>query len=74
MSNSLQPHGILQARILEWVAIPFSSASMWNKRNFMIIWTVFALPFFGTGMKTDIFQSCDQCEFSKFADMLSPTL
>ena len=24
MSNSLQPHGILQARILEWVAFPFS--------------------------------------------------
>ena len=33
MSNSLQPHGlytvhgILQARILEWVAIPFSRGS-----------------------------------------------
>ena len=24
LSNSLQPHGILQARILEWVAITFS--------------------------------------------------
>ena len=24
MSDSLQPHGILQARILEWVAFPFS--------------------------------------------------
>ena len=33
MSNSLQPHGlpygILQARILEWVAVPFSSGSSW---------------------------------------------
>ena len=32
MSNSLQPHdyrvhGILQARILEWVAFPFSRGS-----------------------------------------------
>ena len=25
MSNSLGPHGILQDRILEWVAVPFSS-------------------------------------------------
>ena len=24
MSNSLQPHGLLQARILEWEAFPFS--------------------------------------------------
>ena len=27
VSNSLWPHGILQARILEWVAIPFSRES-----------------------------------------------
>ena len=27
MSVSLQPHGLLQARILEWVAVPFSRAS-----------------------------------------------
>ena len=27
VSNSLQPQGILQARILEWVAVPFSSGS-----------------------------------------------
>ena len=27
VSNSLGPHGILQARILEWVAIPFSRGS-----------------------------------------------
>ena len=27
MSNSLWSHGILQARILEWVAVPFSSRS-----------------------------------------------
>ena len=27
MSDSLQPHGILQARILKWVAIPFSWGS-----------------------------------------------
>ena len=27
MSDSLRSHGILQARILEWVAVPFSSGS-----------------------------------------------
>ena len=27
MSDCLQPHGILQARILEWVAVPFSRGS-----------------------------------------------
>ena len=27
VSNSLQPHGLLQARILEWVAFPFSRGS-----------------------------------------------
>ena len=27
VSDSLWPHGILQARILEWVAIPFSKGS-----------------------------------------------
>jgi len=29
LSDSLQPHGILQARILEWVGIPFSRGSSW---------------------------------------------
>ena len=34
-----------------------------------------ALPFFGIGMKTDLFQSCGHCaEFSKFAGILSATL
>ena len=27
ISNSLRPHGILQARILEWEAFPFSRVS-----------------------------------------------
>ena len=33
-----------------------------------------ALPFFGIGMKTDLFQSCGHCEFSKFAGILSEAL
>ena len=31
-------HGILQARILEWVAIPFSRASSWPRLNLDILY------------------------------------
>ena len=30
-------------------------ASMWNECNFVVVWTFLALPFFGIGMKTDLF-------------------
>ena len=33
-----------------------------------------ALPFFGIGMKTDLFQSVANAEFSKFAGILSAAL
>ena len=33
MSDSLQPRGILQARILEWVAYPFSRGSSWPRNQ-----------------------------------------
>ena len=33
-----------------------------------------ALPFFGMGMKTDLFQSVATAEFSKFAGMLGAAL
>ena len=36
-------------------------ASMWNKHNCTIVWTVTALSFFGIVMKTDLFQSCGHC-------------
>jgi len=32
------------------------------------------LPFFGIGMKTDLFQSCGTAAFSKFAGILSAAL
>ena len=34
-------------------------ASMWDECNCAILWTSLALSFFGIGMKTDLFQSCD---------------
>ena len=36
-------------------------ASMWNECNCAVVWLFFALPFFGIGMKTDLFQSCGHC-------------
>ena len=35
--------------------------SMWNECNCAIVWAFLAFPFFGIGMKTDLFQSCGHC-------------
>ena len=35
--------------------------SMWDECNCAVVWTFLALPFFGIGMKTDLFQSCGHC-------------
>ena len=32
--------------------------SMWDDCNCVVVWTFLSLPFFGIGMKTDLFQSC----------------
>ena len=32
--------------------------SMWNECSCMVVWTFLALPFFGIGMKIDLFQFC----------------
>ena len=32
--------------------------SVWNECNCAVVWAFLALPFFGIGMKTDLFQSC----------------
>ena len=36
-------------------------ASIWNECNCAVVWTCFTLPFFGTEMKTDLFQSHGHC-------------
>ena len=36
-------------------------ASMWNEHNCVVVEHSLALPFFGIGMKTDLFQSCGHC-------------
>ena len=35
-------------------------ASMWDECNCAVVWAFLALPFFGIGMKTDLFQSRGQ--------------
>ena len=35
--------------------------SMWDECKFVVVWAFFALSFFGTGMKTDLLQSCGHC-------------
>ena len=51
--------GILQARTLDWVAISFSNAEMSAIVGYYE--HSCALPFFGTGVKTDTFQLCGHC-------------
>ena len=36
-------------------------AGMWNEHSCTVVRTFLALPFFGIGMKTDLFQSCGHC-------------
>ena len=35
--------------------------SMWDECNCVVVWYYLALPFFGIGMKTDLFHSCGHC-------------
>ena len=49
-------------------------ASMWGECNCAVVEHSLALPFFGIGMKTDLFQSCSHCEFFKFAGIMSAAL
>ena len=36
-------------------------SSVWNECSCAVVWAFLALSFFGTGMKTDLFQSCGHC-------------
>ena len=35
--------------------------NMWDECNHVVVEHFLALPFFGTGMKPDLFQSCGHC-------------
>ena len=47
--------GILQARILEWVVISFSIASMWDECNCVVVWTFFDIVFLWDGNESWLF-------------------
>ena len=49
-------------------------ASVWDESVVQEFEHPLALPFFGIGMKTDLFQSVATVEFSKFASILSAAL
>ena len=36
-------------------------ASMWDECTCVVVWTFLGIAFCGTGMKTDLFQSCGYC-------------
>ena len=36
-------------------------SSVWDECNCAVLWAFFGMPFFGIGMKTDLFQSCGHC-------------
>ena len=36
-------------------------ASVWDQCNCAVVWAFFGIAFFGIGMKTGLFQSCDHC-------------
>ena len=35
--------------------------SVWDECNCVVVWAFFGIAFLGTGMKTDLFQSCGHC-------------
>ena len=36
-------------------------AGVWDECNCVVVWHFLALPFFGIGMKTNLFQTCGHC-------------
>ena len=44
-----------------WENFKHYFTSVWDECNCAVVWAFFALPFFGIGMKTDLFQSCGHC-------------
>ena len=66
--------GILQARILEWAAISFSVASMWDECNCAVVWIFFGIAFLWDWNEVTFSSPVATAEFSKFADILSAAL
>ena len=65
VSSSHQVAKVLESVLgIKWPkywSFGFSISPSNNTLYCMVIWTFFALPFLGIGMKTDFFQSCSHC-------------
>ena len=65
VSSSHQVAKVLESVLgIKWPkywSFGFSISPSNNTLYCMVIWTFFALPFLGIGMKTDFFQSCGHC-------------
>ena len=46
---------------LVWSNFGHYFTSVWDECNYVVVWAILALPFFGIGMKIDLFQSCGHC-------------
>ena len=66
-------HGIFQSRVLEWGAIAFSVASMWDECNCAVVWAFFGIAFLWDWNENWPFPLAT-AEFSKFAGILSAAL
>ena len=49
---------VLLKTVLEYFEHYFTS--LWDECNCAVVWAFLALPFFGFGIKTELFQSCGQ--------------
>ena len=71
MSGKFSVHILLKPRLENFEHF---FASMWDECNCVVVWAFLALPFFGIGMKTDLFSPVATAEFSKCAGILSAAL
>ena len=59
--NRTQVSRIASRRFTVWATREATPASMWDECNCSVVRHSLVLPFFGIGMKTDLFQSYGQC-------------
>ena len=68
-SPSFSVHGILQARILEWIAIPFARGSSWLKdqtqtsciaSSFLTIWATQIRNYYISNFSANLYHMCEQ--------------
>ena len=65
-SASLLPKNTQDWSPLGWTGwISLQSKGLWDECSCTVVWAFLSLPFFGIGMKTDLFQSSGHCRVFK---------